>query len=115
MVKKTIKKKTKKSAGSDSYHLLAALSYLWILAVPILFFKRNDNFVFFHAKQGTVLFSFSILFFVLALIPLPQNVLTIIFAPLNFLLLVFSLLGVYFALFNKQKNLPLINLITKKF
>lgn len=41
---------------------LAALSYAWIMSVVLLFLKKHSPFVHFHAKQGTVLFILSLLF-----------------------------------------------------
>lgn len=41
---------------------LAALSYAWIMSVVLLFSKKQSPFVHFHAKQGTVLFALSIIF-----------------------------------------------------
>jgi len=41
---------------------LAAFSYVWIMSVFVYISKRQSPFVAFHAKQGMVLFLFSILF-----------------------------------------------------
>lgn len=41
---------------------LAALSYAWIMSVVLFISKKHSPFVRFHAKQGTVLFAFSIFF-----------------------------------------------------
>ncbi len=39
---------------------LAALSYVWILSLVVLFAKRESPFVQFHARQGAVLFGLSL-------------------------------------------------------
>lgn len=39
---------------------LAALSYVWILSLVVLFAKRESTFVQFHARQGAVLFGLSL-------------------------------------------------------
>lgn len=43
------------STNSDS-NLMAALSYVWVLSIVMLFIKKDDEFVKFHAKQGLILF-----------------------------------------------------------
>ncbi len=40
---------------------LAALSYAWILSLPVLLSGKDDPFVGPHARQGTLLFTFSII------------------------------------------------------
>lgn len=39
---------------------LAALSYVWVLSLVVLFAKRESPFVQFHARQGAVLFGLSL-------------------------------------------------------
>ena len=46
---------------SNDSKLFAALSYLWLLSVVMLVLKKDDEFVKFHAKQGTVIFVASII------------------------------------------------------
>jgi len=53
-------KKPITTGGVDS-KLMAALSYLWILSVVMLVIKKDDEFVKFHAKQGLVIFIFSLI------------------------------------------------------
>ena len=45
----------------ESNHVLAALSYLWILSIIILLIKKDSPFVQFHAKQGTVIFAATVI------------------------------------------------------
>jgi len=40
---------------------MAALSYLWLFSIVVLLARRDSPFVRFHAKQGVVLFVFSLL------------------------------------------------------
>lgn len=50
--------------GPDISHVrrnLAALSYAWILSIPVLLAAKDDAFVGPHARQGTLLFVLSIL------------------------------------------------------
>lgn len=48
---------------SDS-HLMAAVSYVWLLAIVMLLVKRDDKFVQFHAKQAMVLLIGSLVSFI---------------------------------------------------
>src|SRR3989344_4831724 len=52
--------------GSSDSNLMAALSYVWVLSVVMLIIKKDDEFVKFHAKQGTALFIISILAMILS-------------------------------------------------
>jgi len=49
------------TGGAGDNKLMAALSYLWILSVVMLVIKKDDEFVKFHAKQGLVIFIFSLI------------------------------------------------------
>ncbi|MBU0578127.1 hypothetical protein KJ742_01325 [Patescibacteria group bacterium] len=40
---------------------LAALSYLWLFSLVVLFARRDSHFIQFHARQGVVLFVLSLL------------------------------------------------------
>jgi len=49
------------ATGGRRSQLLAALSYLGILCFVPLIVSRDDEFVYFHAKQGLVLWMWSVL------------------------------------------------------
>jgi uncharacterized membrane protein len=51
-----MKKEIAKSSDAESGKTLAALSYLWIVGVILLFTEKKNKFVIFHAKQATALF-----------------------------------------------------------
>jgi len=53
---------------SQDSKLFAALSYLWLLSVVMLILKKDDEFVRFHAKQGTVIFAVSIILWFIPII-----------------------------------------------
>lgn len=82
---------------------LAALSYVWILSLVIYFSKHNSPFVRFHAKQGLLLFAFSLLF---AMIPGLSTILLLV-------ILAFSVLGFLNAAQGLKKDLPLIGAIAR--
>jgi len=54
----------------ESSRIMAAISYVWILFVIPLFFKRKSKFAQFHAKQGAVLFIAEIIVWLFIWIPL---------------------------------------------
>lgn len=83
----------------------AAVSYILILVIIPLLFYRDDEFVFYHAKQGVVLLLlWAAVPFVLA-IPLVGWILGAILAIFNLVLMVF---GVVKSLKNQKKPLPLL-------
>lgn len=49
------------SSETEKGRQLAALSYLWIFSVIILFARRENAFIQLHARQGAVLFILSLL------------------------------------------------------
>lgn len=54
-----------KSAGN----VYAILSYLWVLCLIPLLFKKDDEFVIFHAKQGLVLFILEVALGIIGIVP----------------------------------------------
>jgi len=69
MAKITIKKDLQ---DVEENKFIAALSYIWIISLFVLLFKRNSAFAQFHAKQGTAIFileAISIFFGPLVFIP----------------------------------------------
>jgi fumarate reductase subunit D len=85
-------------------NLMAALSYVWIVSVVMLILKKEDPFVAFHAKQGSVLFAASIL---LWFIP-------IVGWLLNLVVLVGMVVGFVKALSGEKYELPLVASIAKQ-
>ena len=85
-------------AVSDKDRSAAAMSYVWILCLYPLLFKRKSAFIRFHAKQGLALFvieTLSFLFFVLAPIVI-------------IICIVLSLIGIKASLEGKYWKLPLV-------
>jgi uncharacterized membrane protein len=78
----------------------AALAYLWILCLVILFFKRDSKFSHFHAKQGLLLFAIEIIIGFATFIPFVN----IIWLPV----LILAAVGIYRALDGQMKPLPFI-------
>lgn len=77
---------------------LAALSYAWVLAVFLFFWKKDSPFVRFHARQGIVLFILSI---VVWFIPFVSRI-------LELFVLAFCIFGFLAAAQGQWKDLPII-------
>jgi len=85
----------------------AALSYIWVLCLIPLLFKRKSKFAQFHAKQGLVLFIIEIFGFILFLLPIIGQILFI-------MVIVYSIIGVKKSLDGKYWSMPLLNKIVNK-
>ncbi len=84
-----IKSKSPKSSSDNDAELnklLAVFSYIWILCLIPLLWKRDSKFCQFHAKQGLVLFIFSLVFSPVAWFPVFGQI------PL-FIILMVSIMG----------------------
>lgn len=98
------KAKTAKRVGDEHERYTAALSYVWILCLYTLLFKRQSAFIQFHAKQGLVIFVVEILSFVF-----------LFFAPLVIVLcVIISLLGIRAALAGTYWTMPVVSDIVKR-
>lgn len=60
-------------------HDMAAFSYVWIMAIFVLIFRRDDDFAQFHARQASVLFFISLFVW---MIPAVGNLLEVLVAAL---------------------------------
>ena len=70
---------------SNDSKLFAALSYLWLLSVVMLVLKKDDEFVKFHAKQGTVIFVVSIILWFIPIIGWLLQIVVLIAVVIGFL------------------------------
>lgn len=97
---------TRPAGGSDvsDNKLLAAISYIWIIGLILLFLKKDSPFVQFHAKQATVLFIASVVF---GFIPVLGWI-------LNIVVFVFAIIGLISALQGKKTELPLVGDLARK-
>ncbi len=84
--------------------VMAAMSYLGILCFVPLLFSRDDDFVFFHARQGLVLWSWG----VLAIFSLVLPGFGWFFTVSSSLITVLSLVGFLSAAFLHTWKFPLI-------
>ena len=109
------------SGGEDK--VFAALGYLSILFVVPLILKHDNDSVYFHAKQGMVLFLaevvvwfvlFMLESFIVALLPRISFSITSWLGALACILFVaLSVIGVYNALRGKRWEMPILGRIAK--
>lgn len=87
--------------------MIASLSYIWVLCLIPLFFKRKSKFAQFHAKQGFVLFIIELFGLILFTIPLFGQVLFI-------MVVLYSIIGAKKALDGKYWSMPILNKLVSK-
>ncbi len=89
----------------DGINALAILSYIGILFLIPLLAAKEDEFAQYHAKQGMVLFIFSLAGIFIGVIPILGWVL----APFIFLFIVIlAILGIINVLKGEKKEIPVI-------
>lgn len=98
------KTKTVSKQGDEHERYTAALSYVWILCLYTLLFRRKSAYIQFHAKQGLILFFFEAISF-----------LFLVFAPLVIIVcVIMSVLGIRAALAGKYWNMPVVTDIIRR-
>ncbi|PCI35534.1 MAG: hypothetical protein COB53_10860 [Elusimicrobia bacterium] len=99
--------------GGDTFgsRAWAAVSYVWFLCFLPLFFKRDDDFVLFHARQGLLLFVAWLFFAVMGVAPLLGHVMRHIGV---LIVVTISLLGGYHAFQGERWTLPLLGRLTQE-
>ncbi len=92
--------------------VIAAIGYIWILFLIPMFLKKESEFCQHHAKQGLVLFVFSIIIAILGSIPVFG---WFIIAPIGAVItIVLMLLGIVNALRNSMWEMPYLGKYAKK-
>ena len=103
--KEPIEQKSEGSTKADDNKLFAILSYIGVLCLIPLLTKKDDPFVFFHAKQGLVLFIAEVITSFIAMIP----VLGWVISPIIWVfLLILSIIGIINVLAGKTKQVPVL-------
>jgi uncharacterized membrane protein len=88
-----------------SGNLYAVLSYIWVLCLIPLLLKKDDEFAFFHAKQGLVLFIAEVAFSMISIIP----ILGWVVGPLGMLICgILALIGIIQVLMGNKWKMPVI-------
>lgn len=101
----------KKVTGSKSY-ALALMSYLGILCLVPLIVNKEDELVHFHARQGLVLWIWSVLALIFLQLP---GIGKILFSTSVMAILVCSLVGIVAVLLGKAWKIPLVHSVSKVF
>jgi len=84
---------------------MGILSYIGVLCLIPLLTKKDNEFVFFHAKQGLVIFIAEVITAFVAAIPF----LGWVIAPLASLLwIILSIMGIVNVLGDKRKEIPVL-------
>jgi len=98
-------KKAAKGASDSGENAYAILSYLWILCLIPILMKKQGEFVRFHARQGLMLFVVEIGFFIIGIIPILGQLISM----LGMLVCgVLSLIGIVQVLMGNKWRMPVI-------
>ena len=97
--------KDKKDIKENKF--IAALSYVWILCLIPLFFKRQSKFAQFHAQQGLVLFIIEIFGWLIFPLPIIGHIIFI-------MVILYSIIGAQKALAGKYWSMLFLNKLVRK-
>ncbi len=89
----------------DKNRDIAALSYLWVLSIFILYLRKDSYFIKYHARQASVLFILSVIFWVIPYIKY-----------LNIIIVVFLCIGAVESYMGNYYKIPILgDIIEDKF
>lgn len=92
-------------------YFMALMSYLGVLVFVPLLMNREDEYVYFHAKQGLMIWILGILAIFMLYVPVIGK---LFFSTLATLVMFYSLIGLVSVMLHKAWKLPLIyNLASK--
>ena len=101
-----------RSKGGTRSRFLAASSYLGILCFIPLVMNKDDEFVYFHAKQGLVIWMWGVLALIALYLP---GIGKWFFGFSTMAVLVLSLIGLTAVALNKAWKLPLVHSFAARF
>ena len=87
--------------------IFAFMGYLSFLCIIPLVFKKDNDFVLFHAKQGLVIFVAEVAVFILSIVINIRSFGILVFGLL-------SLWGIFLALSGKRTKIPIVYDISEK-
>lgn len=90
---------------STRSRLMALMSYLGVLVFVPLAMNRDDEYVYFHARQGLIIWIAGILAIFMLYLP---GMGKLIFSFLAMMVVIFSLLGLVSVLLHKAWKLPVV-------
>ena len=91
--------------------VFAAFSYLGILCFIPLMMNRNSQYIYFHARQGLIIWMWSVLSVIMLYIP---GVGKWIFSSSAFPILILSAIGLTSVFLGKQWKIPFIHTLSTK-
>lgn len=101
------------SADVEKNKILSLFAYLSILLLIPYFLAKDSKFARFHIKQGVVLLIAGLVVYLLDLvlggIPLVGAIVGIVCAVAWIAIVVLCIMGIYYAVTGKAKELPIIN------
>jgi len=108
---KNTSKKTLDNKEAQDNKIIAAIGYIWILFLIPLLLKSKNEYCQFHAKQGLVLFGFSILISIIGVVP----VLGWLIGFFGWIVvIIFTVLGFVNALQGRKWKMPYLGKFAKK-
>jgi uncharacterized membrane protein len=106
LAEENIKEKATEKKSTDTISdskLMALLSYFWILSIVMYVIKKDDEFVRFHARQGMVIFGFSLL-----------GIIPVLGWIIDLIMLAAAIIGAIKAYQGEKYKLPVIGDIAEK-
>ena len=101
-----------KQKPKEQISIMAFISYIGIFCLVPILTKEKDEFVFFHAKQGLILFICEVAtWMILAVLPFFFFMISLVW----FVWLVLSLIGMINVTKNLKQELPMIGQFADKF
>lgn len=100
------------AAKTSDDNLMAALSYVSVLAVVMLLVKKDSDYVKFHAKQGVVLFIGEVIYWVVSAF---TWFLFFIWWILGLVFLIVSIIGFIKAFSGERYRIPVVADLADKF
>ncbi|MES9881219.1 MAG: hypothetical protein ABW185_10100 [Sedimenticola sp.] len=99
--------------GEDSMksQILSVMSYLGVLVFVPLVTNRDDEYVHFHARQGLVIWAFSVLAIFMLYLP---GIGKLFFSFMAMAVLAYSAIGIVSVLLHKAWKLPFVSGIASK-
>ena len=104
------KQVVRRESGIHSY-AMGILSYMGVLCLVPLITNRDDEFIHFHAKQGLVIWMWSVLAIMALYVPGLGN---FFFSSSAMLIVLASVIGIVSVLFSRAWKLPVIHNISTK-
>ncbi len=108
-----MEEKPKEKTNHEENVGMAVIAY-FLFFVPLLTDSKEDPFVKFHVKQGLLIFSISMGFYILRFFPLVGRLFWIIYPFATFALFALFIIGILNAINGQKRELPIIGKYAEK-